>query len=72
MPMGKDDRVGLLIFILLIWAAVTGVLWSVLKIAVGVALGIFLAGVLLWAFVFFMIRRTISGTRSRRRPRPRY
>jgi hypothetical protein len=72
MPMGKDGRVGLLIVILLIWAAVTGVLWSVLKIAVGVALGIFIAGVLLWAVVFFMIRRAIGGPRSRWGPRPRY
>jgi hypothetical protein len=70
--MGKDGCVGLLILILLIWAAFAGVLWSVLKIAVGVALGIFLAGVLLWAVVVYMIRRTFSGPRSRRGFRPRY
>ena len=56
---------GLLILILLIWAAVAGVLWSVLKIAVGVALGIFLAGLLLAALGFYFVRRTIRGPRYR-------
>jgi hypothetical protein len=70
---GEDVGVGLLILILLIWAAVTGVLWSVLKIAVGVALGIFLGGLLLAALGFFAARRAIRGRRYRYwRTRDRY
>jgi hypothetical protein len=57
--------VGLIILILLIWAAVAGVLWSVLKIAAGVALGIFLGGLLLAAMGFYAVRRAIRGPRHR-------
>lgn len=56
---------GLLILILLIVAAITGVLWSVLKIAVGVALGIFFGAALLALAVFYFARRTIRGPRNR-------
>ena len=63
--LGDDDDVGLLILILLILAAITGVLWSVLKIAVGVALGIFLGAVLLTVAAFYFARRTIRGSRYR-------
>lgn len=55
---------GLIILILLIWAAVSGVLWSVLKIAVGVALGVFLGGVLLSALAFWGVRRALRGGRQ--------
>lgn len=56
---------GLLILILLIIAAITGVLWSVLKIAVGVALGIFFGAVLVTVAAFYLARRTIRGSRYR-------
>jgi membrane protein implicated in regulation of membrane protease activity len=70
---GEDVGVGLIILILLIWAAVAGVLWSVLKIAVGVALGIFLGGVLLAALGFAAARRAIRRPRYRSwRTRDRY
>lgn len=59
----------LLIIILLIIAAVTGVLWRVLEIAAGVALGIFLAAVLLSAASYFLIRWQY---RRRFRPPPRH
>jgi hypothetical protein len=58
--------VGIIILILLIWAAVTGVLWSVLKIAAGVALGIFLGGLLLAGLAFYAFRRAIRGPRHHR------
>lgn len=50
---------GLLFLILVIWAAVSGVLWRVLEIAAGVALGIFLGGILLSAAAVFGTRRAI-------------
>ena len=59
--MGHDGRMGLIIVILLVWAAVTGVLWSVLKIAVGVALGVFLGGVLLSALAYWGVRKALRG-----------
>jgi hypothetical protein len=74
---GEDEGVGLLILILLIWAAVAGVLWSVLKIAVGVALGIFLGGLLLAALGFYFARRAFGRAigyrswRTRNRDLPR-
>jgi membrane protein implicated in regulation of membrane protease activity len=58
--------VGLLVVVLLIWAAVTGVLWSVLKVAVGVALGIFLGGALLAAAAYWGVRRALRPPRDRR------
>ncbi|HYH27833.1 MAG TPA: hypothetical protein VEA19_03530 [Actinomycetota bacterium] len=62
---------GILIVILLIWAAVAGVLWQVLKIAAGVALGVFFAGLLLagvawWGFRRAMVRRGFGRARRRR------
>jgi uncharacterized protein YneF (UPF0154 family) len=42
---------------------VTGVLWQVLEIAIGVALGIFLAGVLIALAVFFLARRAMRDYR---------
>jgi hypothetical protein len=51
---------GLIVLILLVWAAVTGVLWSVLKIALGVALGVFLAGVLLMGLAYWGVRRALQ------------
>lgn len=45
-----------LILIILIIAAITGTLWTVLEIAAGVAIGIFLATVLLVAAAFFVVR----------------
>jgi membrane protein implicated in regulation of membrane protease activity len=61
--MGEDRGVGLLVIALLILAAVTGVLWQVLEIAIGVALGIFLAGVLIALAVFFLARRAMRDYR---------
>lgn len=68
---------GLLILILLIIAAITGTLWQVLEVAVGVALGIFLAAVLLAVGGYFLIRSRFRRFRRgvdaglRRSDRPR-
>lgn len=61
--MGKDGDMGLLILIILIIAAVTGTLWSVLKIAAGVALGIFLGAVLLAVGLYYLIRSRLRRVR---------
>jgi peptidoglycan/LPS O-acetylase OafA/YrhL len=45
-----------LILIIVIIAAITGTLWTVLEIAAGVVLGIFLAAVLLAAAAYLFIR----------------
>ncbi|HVM11338.1 MAG TPA: hypothetical protein VM638_02520 [Actinomycetota bacterium] len=60
----------LIVIILLIWAAVSGVLWQVLRVAAGVALGIFFAGFLLIALVTWAARRKLrrwTGGPFRRR-----
>lgn len=49
----------LLILIILIIAAVTGTLWQVLEIAAGVAIGIFLAMVLLAAAAYYFARNRV-------------
>lgn len=49
----------LLIIVILIIAAVTGTLWTVLEIAAGVAVGIFLAAVLLTVAVYYLVRSKI-------------
>ena len=54
--MGKDGDMGLLILIV---AAVTGTLWTVLEIAAGVALGIFLGITLLAVALFYAFRRRL-------------
>jgi membrane protein implicated in regulation of membrane protease activity len=54
---------GVLILILLIIAAVTGTLWSVLKIAAGVALGIFAAAAVLAIAVFLYVRSRVRRFR---------
>ena len=59
----------LLIILLLVVAALTGVLWTVLKIAAGVALGIFLGGVLLAVGAFFLVRRQMRRQLGDRRYR---
>lgn len=59
----------LLVIVLLIVAALTGVLWTVLKIAAGVALGIFLGGVLLAAGAFYLVRRQMRRQLGDRRYR---
>lgn len=46
----------ILILIILIIAAITGTLWTVLEIAAGVAIGIFLAAVLLVAAAYYTLR----------------
>jgi membrane protein implicated in regulation of membrane protease activity len=61
--LGKDGGVGLLILIILIIAAVTGTLWQVLQIAFGVALGIFLASVLLSLAVYYFVRSRVRRLR---------
>lgn len=50
------DHMWVLILIIVIIAAITGTLWTVLEIAAGVVLGIFLAAVLLAATVYFVVR----------------
>jgi membrane protein implicated in regulation of membrane protease activity len=50
---------GLLIVIILIIAALTGTLWGVLKIAAGVALGIFLATALVATAAFLLLRSRV-------------
>lgn len=50
----------LIVIGLLIWAAIAGVLWTVLKIAAGVALGIFLGGMLIIVAGYFLVRRAMS------------
>ena len=49
----------ILVIALLIWAAVAGVLGTVLKIGIGVALGIFLAGFLFFLAGYFLVRRAM-------------
>lgn len=60
---------GLLVLVLLVWAAVTGVLWSVLEIATGVALGVFLGGMLLSVAAWWGVRRALRGRPPRGGPR---
>jgi membrane protein implicated in regulation of membrane protease activity len=68
----------LLLIILLIAAAAAGVLWQVLEIAAGVALGLFLFVVLLAVAGYLMIRYRVRRFRrewyGERHPsrRPRY
>jgi hypothetical protein len=62
---------GLLIVVLLIWAAVAGVLWRVLEIALGVTLGLFGFGILMSAFVYFMVRRRFRQMQRGRGGPPR-
>ena len=52
---------------LLIWAAVAGVLLTVVKIAAGVALGIFLAGALFFVAGYFLVRRAFRQRFGSRR-----
>lgn len=59
--LGKDRGVALLIIIILIIAAVTGTLWQVLEIAAGVAVGIFLAMVLLAAAAYYFVRNRVRS-----------
>jgi len=59
--LGKDRDVALLIIIILIIAAVTGTLWQVLEIAAGVAVGIFLAMVLLAAAAYYFVRNRVRS-----------
>ncbi len=49
----------IIVIALLVWAAVAGVLWTVVKIAAGVALGIFFGGVLIAAAGYFLVRRAL-------------
>lgn len=50
----------LIVIGLLIWAAVAGVLWTVLEIAIGFALGLFLFGVLVVVAGYFLVRRALN------------
>ncbi len=59
--------VGILVIVLLVWAAVTGVLWGVLKIAAGVALGLFFAGLLFSLMGYWLVRRALHRARGSRR-----
>jgi hypothetical protein len=74
---GENDVVLLLLIILLIAAAAAGVLWQVVEIAAGVALGLFLFVALLAVVGYLMIRYRIRkfrrewyGARDRRRQMP--
>ena len=63
---------GLVLLLLLIVLAFTGVLWFIVKVAVAVALGIFLGLVLLAAFVGWRVRRAFrraTGVQEVRRGR---
>jgi membrane protein implicated in regulation of membrane protease activity len=66
--------VALFLLVLLIILAFTGVLWFIVKVAVGVALGIFLALMVVAAIVGWRVRRAFrrmadgqGGRRSRSR-----
>ena len=50
----------LIVIGLLIWAAIAGVLWTVLEIAAGVALGLFFFGVLVVLAGYFLVRRALN------------
>lgn len=67
--MGNHEGMGLLIIVILIIAAVTGTLWGVLKIAAGVALGIFLAAVLLAVLGFYFFRSRVRRVQREFRSR---
>jgi membrane protein implicated in regulation of membrane protease activity len=54
----------LLLFVILLLAAV-GVLGFVLKVAAGIALGLFLAVVLVSALITWRVRRFLYGSRPR-------
>lgn len=58
---------GILVIVLLVWAAVAGVLWGVLKIAAGVALGLFFAGLLFALAGYWFVRRALTRARGTRR-----
>lgn len=53
----------ILIIIILIIAAITGTLWTVLEIAAGVAVGIFLAAVLLAVAGYLFVRGRVRAFR---------
>ncbi len=59
----------LIVIGILIWAAFAGVLWTVLEIAAGVAIGLFLFGVLVALAGYFLVRRALNrGLGNRRTP----
>lgn len=65
----------LLIVIVLVIAAVTGTLWQVLEIAAGVAIGIFVAGLVLAVAGYLFVRSRFRAFRrdwTRDRGDPRY
>lgn len=57
----------LIVIGLLIWAAFAGVLWTVVKIAAGVALGIFFGGLLIAAAGYYLVRRALNQRFGSRR-----
>lgn len=61
-----------LILVVLAVAAATGALWSILQIAVGVALGLFLAAVLLGAAAFLLVRHRFRRVQRELRQRLGY
>lgn len=60
----------LLLIVLLVIAAATGALWTILEIAAAVALGIFLAAVLISVAAYLLIRSRLR--RYQREYRGRY
>jgi membrane protein implicated in regulation of membrane protease activity len=60
---------GILLLLLLIVLAATGAFWLVLKVAIGVALGLILAIVAVSAVVWWRVRKALFGPGPRRRGR---
>jgi membrane protein implicated in regulation of membrane protease activity len=56
------------LLLLLILLIATGALWLVVKIALGIALGLFLGFLAIAAFVWWRVRRALREDRSRRGP----
>jgi len=56
------------LLLLLILLVVTGTLWLVVKIALGVALGLFLGFLAIAVFVWWRVRRALRDDRARRGP----
>jgi membrane protein implicated in regulation of membrane protease activity len=56
------DRMGLFLLILLLVLLATGALWAVVKVALGVALGLLIVVAAVGAFVTWRVRRAMRGS----------